>query len=142
MNSKKKKKSDEYWIFKQDTGIFKHEILITVGATTEQVLKSLIDAEDSIKELAEAHDEQFKELVDSKMAGYALCDRVSKHIILALGSYQDDWYYWETLAHELHHVVEYMSDFKLLDGELEAKAYLFEYLFRSIRRKLQGIDIM
>jgi hypothetical protein len=47
---------------------------------------------------------------------------------------------WEVLMHELHHYVNFLSRHVGLEVEIEAQASLQEYLFRSIRRKLQGID--
>ena len=63
-----------------------------------------------------------------------------KVVLLLLRPYQDAWEYWETLMDEIQHIVQYLAKCKGMNDEPEAQAYLFEFLFRSIRRKLQGTD--
>ena len=60
--------------------------------------------------------------------------------LLMLKEFTDEWKSWELLIHEISHIVQYMMTQKLMEGEDEARAYLTEWLFRSIRRKLQGIE--
>ena len=88
--------------------------------------------------------ENNKELFDGVLAGrqlgYSVHNKDKVYLVLILQKLRDDWVYWETLIHELSHIVDWIVDMKMLDGETEARAYLHEWLFREVRRKLQGID--
>lgn len=58
--------------------------------------------------------------------------------LISLHQFEDDWDFWETLIHELHHAVEHTANVLNFEGEQEAKAYLQQDLFRRIRRKIQA----
>ena len=60
--------------------------------------------------------------------------------LLLLRKVRDDWDYWEILLHETHHITWYLAEGKMFQKEMEAQAYLQEYLFHAIRRKIMGID--
>lgn len=60
----------------------------------------------------------------------------SSRIVLLLDKLNNDWTYWETLIHELNHIVLYLADQKKFADEMECQAYLQEYLFREIRHKI------
>lgn len=61
-------------------------------------------------------------------------------LFLVLLNYQDCWDFWEFLIHELNHAVFRFAQIKGMEEESEGQARLQEYLFRKIRRKLQGIE--
>ena len=58
-------------------------------------------------------------------------------VILFMKNMKRDWYFWETLLHEITHIVHTLSRKGGFEDETEHKAYLTEYLFREIRRILQ-----
>jgi hypothetical protein len=64
-----------------------------------------------------------------------------RSVILYLREWVRDWHSYETLLHEIVHAVQYIfEDCRGLWSENEAVAYQIEYLFRSIRRKLDRVD--
>jgi hypothetical protein len=65
-----------------------------------------------------------------------LWDKNTEKSIIVLRDGKNNWDFFESIMHEVHHAVEEISSAKGMIDELEAKAYLFEYLFRNIRRKL------
>ncbi|MBP9760582.1 MAG: hypothetical protein KBD24_04465 [Candidatus Pacebacteria bacterium] len=61
-------------------------------------------------------------------------------VVLHLGMSVDDaWDTWQTLIHEVVHVVQQIRIVTAMEMEREAEAYTSEYLFKNIRRKLMGI---
>jgi hypothetical protein len=67
----------------------------------------------------------------------AKCDKSLGSYILWLKDY--DWKDWdtiETLIHELHHVVEFKSQWMGTETEMESKAHMHGHLFRKISLKL------
>ena len=82
----------------------------------------------------------WEENIKNKNKGLFCWNEMVEGCVLLLRPYQDAWEYWETLMHEIQHIVQYLAKCKGMNDEPEAQAYLFEFLFRSIRRKLQGTD--
>lgn len=121
-------------VFVQPTHIFREDILVCVGASFEDV-KKFVKGE--VLKSIERYKGLFQEVLDGKQLGYAV--EANGWLYLILPKFKDTWSYWEILIHELHHIVFYMSKKKTFDDEMEAMAYLQEWLFREIRRKLQGI---
>ena len=122
-------------IFVQSTHIYRNDILVCVDATWEDVTKF---AKPELIKKIEPYKNLFNEVLLGKQMGYAVnCDG---WLFLILPKFKDNWDYWEVLIHELHHIVFYLSETKMLEKEMEAQAYLFEWLFRQIRRKLQGVE--
>lgn len=127
--------------FVEDVIPYRKELLICTGLkSTEEILKTGKELKLSngfkefIKGKKEFIDKSIKEncafmMVDHRCAG-----------IIRLRDYEDSWEFWETLIHELNHYVHFLCENIGAESELELQAYLQEYLFRSIRRKLQGVD--
>lgn len=90
-------------------------------------------------DFAESHEKTWQDLID---AGCAFVSREETHhaFVLRLRPFQDSWQWWETLIHELNHLVDGMAEAQAFEKEWEAKAYLQEYLFHEIRRKCMGLD--
>ena len=82
----------------------------------------------------------FDRVSEGKQLGYAICHSEKNYLIMILQKYKDDWSYWECLVHELSHILDWIVEWKMLQGESEARAYLHEWLFREIRRKIQLKD--
>ena len=127
-------------IFIQKANIFGEEFLVCSGADKKTILsfckKNKINKQAT--EWIETDNEIFS-LFESNSAVYCWHNDIRVGLLL-LGAYKDTWEFWETLIHEICHIVDRVSEHKRMEKEMEAKAYLFEYLFRNIRRKLQGID--
>ena len=135
---KYRKKSKKPIIFIQDTGTYSNELIVCAGGTKEDVLKHFKKRRDVKKNALEWLTAKAWEVFKEHKAVTYTDD--SGRAIIVTRVYEDTWDYWETLMHELHHYVRSFSQWKLMEKEDEALAYLHEYLFRSIRRKLQGID--
>ena len=139
------KKRAKKFIFFQSIPPYRSEVLVCAGITLEET-KAYAKKEvapvykKEYLEWLDSHEEQFELIAKKKMLGFSLIRRETGDLLLILEDYRDEWWYWECLIHELHHLVEYISEMKMLDGEIEAKAYLQEWLFHSIRRKLQKVD--
>ena len=84
-------------------------------------------------------DKDVFEVLKKNEAVFCWNEKVRGNMII-LKNYQDNWKFWETLMHEIHHLIFNISKRKMLSDEMEAQAYLFENLFHSIRRKLQKVD--
>lgn len=60
--------------------------------------------------------------------------------IMILRPFDDTWEYWEVIIHECSHYLDFLGEqIGLSVRETEARAYLLEFMFRRIRRTLQGI---
>ncbi len=127
-------------IFIQSIDIYRVDIIIACDATKEEIVKYLEKRKckksfiDWIKT-----DETIFEIINENKALFCWNNKIKGNLIL-LNDYHDNWEFWETLMHEIHHFIHNLSYDKIMEKEIEAQAYLFEFLFHSIRRKLQGID--
>lgn len=122
-------------VFTQEVGIFRDEILVIVGATKIETLaycKKHNFRKDFIGVV------KSKVLWDNFGMGRFVFDKKARTLVLRLSPFEDTWDFWETLIHELNHVVYRVADLKGLKDEEESQSYLQEFLFRAIRRKLQG----
>ena len=126
-------------VFLQDCGIFSNEIIVSAGCPKEEILKYLKKLPRVKKEAIEwiAKEERAFE-VFNRNTGATWYD--NGRTLLLLGRPKDDWDYWECLIHEISHIVTFMARDKMFENEDECRAYLHEYLFHRIRRKLMGFD--
>ena len=74
---------------------------------------------------------------DAHSGAVWICDG---RYVMWFPSYEDTWKFWECLLHETNHVVFSLARDKNMQDETEAQAYLHEYLFKHIRRKLQKAE--
>ena len=136
------KKSKHPKVFIQDTGPYRHEILISIGATREEILayakKELTKESYKMARDCVNKTDCLEKIANGDNYGFAVLN--GRYIYLFMKPYEDEWGFWENLLHELHHVVGFITELKRLEGEMEAQAYLQEYLFKEIRRKIQGLD--
>ena len=140
----KKRIKKQSIIFSQDIPPYRHEMLVCVGASVGDVKKWLkrfgkkkVQA-DYLKWLS-GNEQLFNNILEGKNLGYATAELSKQYLILILPACKDEWAYWESLIHELSHILDWICDWKMLNGETEARAYLHEWLFREIRRELQGV---
>lgn len=134
-------------LFVENLDPYQFDVLVMVGFTAsdkkefmKQMKKYRIDFA-AAKIFLEKYDEIIEGL-KKNLGQFMWIQDEKDHMmyILSLRAYEDTWKYWEILMHEVHHLVRELADTKGFLKEPEAQAYLFENLFRSIRRKLQGID--
>jgi hypothetical protein len=139
----KKPKIIKKGIFIQDTGIYSNEILVCFGVGEKEVVKFMNNKKNKliknsqklIAEIINKH--QIFNILENNSGTTGWKNGI---FILALKPLEDDWNYWETLIHEVHHIVEQISKEKMFITEIEAKAYLQGYIFNKVRRKIMGID--
>lgn len=130
-------------IFVQEYGTYTNQLLVLVGIEDKKkifdYLKKVKAEAGFSKWVLEDFDGWKEDIKKKNMALFCRNDTV-EGTVLVLRSYEDTWEYWECLMHEIHHIVQHLAKIKGMFEEVEAQAYLFEFLFRSIRRKLQGVD--
>lgn len=135
---RKQKRSSKPLLFVQNHGTLSNETLVAIGATGDEMVAYLkrIKANKGMIEWV-------RTWKDSKPSptGWVRTESEKGWTVLWLRAYEDTWDYWEVMIHELSHLMDFvMNDQKSMQGETEARAYQAEYLFRSIRRKIQGLD--
>lgn len=122
-------------IFIQDYGTYAHDILVAAGATRKEIIafsKKNKCKKDFIEWLEK--DERMFELSKTEKGLFCWSDAGK---LLLLRTVKDDWEYWECVMHEVHHATHHLAKRNMMEDEMEGQAYLFEFLFRSIRKKLQ-----
>lgn len=129
-------------IFIQEVDPYRKEIIVATGHSIAEIAAyaKKMRAEKWMLDWLEKNDKELTEQIARGSLGFLA---VEDHgaALLWLKPYEDTWSYWECLIHELNHYGYLVLDKKLgMDGETEAHAYMQEHLFRSIRRKLQGLD--
>jgi hypothetical protein len=131
-------------IFVQECGTYSNEILVLCGASkmdTFRFLKKIKAKVSFTKWVLEDFDDWNKK-VSGENDGMFCYNTECAGTVLVLKPIKGDgdWKYWETLMHEVHHIVFWLSEQKAFKGETENQAYLFDHLFRNIRRKIQGVE--
>lgn len=116
-------------IFTQDCGAYTNEILVLCGVEDKKqifkYLKKVRAKVDFSKWVLENFDDWKNDIKGKRLA--QVC-------------WEDKEDIGKVLMHEIHHIVLLLAKQKGFLEELENQAYLFEYLFHSIRRKLSGVD--
>ena len=127
-------------IFIQPIDPYKTDALIACDISQEEIVKWLKKQKvrKDFLDWVETDKNTF-EVLEKNMAIFCWNEKIRGNMII-LKNYKDSWEFWETLMHEIHHLVFEMSKRKMMLEEMEAQAYLFEHLFHSIRRKLRKID--
>ena len=59
-----------------------------------------------------------------------------KPLILYMKNKERTWEFWDTLIHEVHHIVYRTAEYAGFEKEVEHQAYFMEDVFRQIRRIL------
>ena len=127
--------------FRQGVDPYHKDIFVCTGFSTMAQVKQHIGKCDRwFADWLEIKTEDFAKLAKDDHHAFVMTHPTRGAAIIRLRSYRNQWYFWETLLHEIHHYVEQLSEQCGFDDELEAKAYLQEHLFRSIRRQFQGLD--
>lgn len=127
-------------IFVQDCGALSNEVLVCLDYSYDELIKnSTIKITKEAKDwlLADENVKQAFSILPEQSAVVAFNDGKT---LLLLKDFKDEWLFWQTLIHEICHIVDHISLDKMFQNESEHRAYLMEYLFKSIRRKITGID--
>lgn len=135
------KKKTKPLIFIQEIPPYKHEMIVCVGGGYDEIIKwynKNIKKDKKWLKWADYYKKDFNNVKEGKNLGYCLYEETNGWLILFTKEFRDTWGYWDTLLHELNHIVFWIAERKLLKEEMEAQAYLHEYLFREIRRKLRN----
>lgn len=131
-------------IFVQKYGTYTNEMVVIAGVTDKKevfrYLKKIKAKPKFSKWLLENFDDWTDCLKNKNKGLFCYNDIIGEGTVLLLRSPDDSWEYWEVLMHEIHHTVQHLAKTKMMFEEVEAQAYLFEFLFHSIRRKLRGVD--
>lgn len=126
-----------FWV---ELNPYKHDTLVCIGVTAKEALAKVRHQSKDYIDFIRDKGYLFDDILNEVKTGYAIKNGKTGHSILIIGTPRDDWEYWEMLLHETHHIVQFITDLKMLEGEIEAQAYLHEYLFRTIRRKICGYE--
>ena len=130
-------------LFIQSYGTYTNELFVIVGIHNKKEIFKFCKKEkvkaDCTKWILENIEDWNKDIKD-KNKGQVCWDDITHCVVLMLRTPEDTWDYWEVLMHECHHIVQNLAERKNMLREPEAQAYLQEFLFHSLRRKLQGVD--
>lgn len=124
-------------VFIQPADPYGVDILVCAGVSHGRALKKIKNHSKGY-EFIEEQGNIFRDVLSGKKMGTSIRSDEG-YFCIVFPLVEDAWWYWELLIHELHHIVYWLAEVKLSPGEMEAQAYLQEYLFREIRRKLQGV---
>jgi len=131
----KKKKQDYYSIF-FSIPLYMTDIMIMVGAKTKSEVEYLMKKQRVRTETMDfwLKHESLPWLLE-KEAGSLVRDK-ELEIIYHFRDWKDDENHLKILVHEVSHMVDSIAEHKNLIKETEARAYLSEYLFSTIRKNL------
>lgn len=132
MNKKIKK-----FAYIQNWGTYDQETLVCVGMSPEEIL-AYAKKHKFNKQTIKNFENEIPKLNKLYQGGCAITCVSGNTTCLILRNYEDTWSYWETLMHECYHLVYHVFGRNLMSTEEEAFAYQLEFMFRSIRRKLQN----
>lgn len=131
-----KKKPSYYSIF-FSVPLYFVDVMIMVGAKDKREIEYLMKKQRVKKEVIKnwVEDSQLKWLLD-KEAGSLIHDG-ELAVIYHFKDWKDDDNHLNILVHEVSHMVDSIAEYKNLLKETEARAYLTEYLFKTIRKNLR-----
>lgn len=129
-------KKSKKFAFIQGWGTYSNETLVVVGMGAEEIINYLHKNDFSFSsDFTEQLRQSFKDDEDDPPSGRCVFDEGRS--MLWLPSWKDDWENWETLMHEIVHLIHRgLCINKFMSKEDEAQAYQMEYLFRNLRTEL------
>ena len=146
-HSKNAKKRTKFWYI-QDCGTYKAEIPVFVGYSESEITAIIKKQKSWKKEAVSAWVEEHTDgKEDTTMIGKLGWCWIHQDgwLVFSLGKFEDTWDDYETILHECFHIViAILGISKMFINhsrgviEEEGMAYLQEYLFRGIRKKLQS----
>lgn len=128
----------QHWL--QSTHQYRKDIFVSTGLSAKEMVREIkkFKPKKYILDFIEKRESEWKEIIEKNCA-FVTMEESHGVLFIRLREYQDSWEFWETLIHELSHLLDFMAGQQKWETETEARAYLQEYLFHEIRRKLQGI---
>lgn len=127
-------------IFLQWIDPYKIQVMVGAGAEKQDIIEFSKKNKYKKEFIEWVNSDKIFNFLKGKAGAYCWAEdknEMLKFNLILLDNYQDTWEYWECLIHELHHLVHRVSKDKMLENEMEAQAYLMEFLFQQIRQKLQ-----
>lgn len=133
----KKQPVKQVWI--QQTHQWRKDILVCTGFSAKEILQKIKSYKSAkwFVDWAALKQLDWQKAVDMDCA-FVSQEPTHDAFVIRLRAFEDTWKFWETLIHELSHLVDRMAEAQVFERETEARAYLLEYLFKEIRQKLQG----
>lgn len=128
-------------IFVQEIVPYHQALVVTVGDAAKKDLIKVAKTQTgfSAKTLAEIASGFSRLSVHQASGGAMVTAFEDGGYLLTLAEFKDEWGFWEMLIHETNHVVWFLSRHAGFENEIEAQAHLQAWLFRQIRRRLQGV---
>jgi hypothetical protein len=132
-----KKPKGKKFFYIQDGGTYSNEVLVGVGVNAEDIIRYVkrngLNFSDSFPRKLRT---SFNNEARTNASGRTLFDEGRS--ILWLPEWRRDWEHYETLMHEVWHLVHRtLVVNKSMEMEDEAQAYQLEYWFHNIREKLE-----
>lgn len=118
--------------FVQDSGVYKTDNLIAVGYTKKELIK--------IVKKYQGHELMLKEIEKQDWDTFSgiVIESDDNKRLLYMPHYINNWEHLAIFLHELHHLVFMIARHHNLDDEMEAQAYLYEYLLNKITKKINA----
>lgn len=139
-----KKKPIKKKLFFLNVPIYEREICVIVGMTHEEVIASAKKQKCTKSFMKALDDDQVKEFCESICekdgvlgAAYRINDQ---KFFLFVRPHSNDWEYLDILNHECFHLTQFMGHRLKLWDDVEAPAYLHQWLFKKLRRTLAGLE--
>ena len=119
-------------LFIVDCGTYPNEILVAIGSNYNEIISFL-----KKKKLSLDGFEKHKEVIEKNCTyrGSAMMFK-NGYLLLQIEKYREEWDWYEVLMHEVCHVVQYIFEHREIEDD-EAFAYQLEYLFKTVRRRVQ-----
>lgn len=138
IKKEKKRPQKQYWL--QSTHQYRKDVFVCAGLSAAEMVRAIkkYKPKKYVLDFLAEHEEGWHEIIEK---GCAFVSMEGTHgcLFIRLREYEDTWEFWGTLIHELSHLLDMISEQMAWEKETEARAYLQEYLFQTIRRKLMGV---
>ena len=109
------------------------DLILIIGDNVNWITKNLYNLVKN-KKIRNVLEEWLIWIVEEWCHGWYL--KEDKVRLMWIKDWKNDWNHWDTLNHEVNHLVEYESQDKSFTEEMEFKAYLQEGTFRKLRELL------
>lgn len=123
-------------LYLQEISPFNDWFIVECGKTRREIeaFAKKHFTNDTLKRFRNSLDGSFSNEKDTN--GRVHYDTSNTVWVLEFKEIRDDWKFYDTLLHEVVHIVDIVSRRFSIENEFEFRAYLTENLFRSIRKKI------
>lgn len=127
-------------LFIQTLHPYPDDLIVVVGVETVEEIERLLKKKYTglkpwFYELLKAESDCFKKETAGKSPGFTL--KMEIGTILWFKEFSFSWKDFGTLIHEIYHVIDFtLEEERGMQDEMEAKAYMMEWLFESLRINL------